>query len=89
MKDFGIEVAIRGRRFRRRGSSGRPKVCMYVRLRSIPLRSNNVRSQEKHSVISQYLFSSVDAQAAIDISVHLQLTPRDSNLPKRTEPHLH
>lgn len=57
---------------------------MYVRLRSIPLRCNNVRWRGKLSVIPQHLLfcfvSFVDVQAAIDMSAHLQLTPRDSDL---------
>lgn len=58
MKDFGIEVGIEIEvdALEGGGSPGSPKVCMYVRLRSIPLRCNHVRSQEKLSVIPQYLF---------------------------------
>ena len=64
---------------------------MYVRLRSIPLRCNDVRSRGKLSVLSQcpFFFLLVDAQAAIDMSAHLQLTPRDSDVLMRAEPLLH
>ena len=78
----------RGRRFRRRGRPGRPKVCMYVRIRSITLRCNHVSfaSQAILSFLGVFFF--VDAQAAIDTFAHLQLTTRDLDFLICTEPHL-
>ena len=60
----------------------------YVRIRSITLRCNNVFARLESFLSFLGAFSFMDAQAAIDMSTHLQLTIRDTDLLRRTEPHL-
>ena len=87
---MGIEVAIEVDELEGGGVQVDQKcACMYAYGR-YPLEAATFAHRRSILFISQHLHFSVwILKAAIDMSVHLQLTPRDSNLLNRTEPCLH
>ena len=89
MKDLGIEVEVEVDTLEGGGVQVDQKcVCMYAYGR-YPLDATTfARGESFLSFLSAFFFF-VDAQAAIDMSAHLQLTPRESDLLMRAEPHLH
>ena len=90
VKDFGIEVEVEVDTLEGGGVQVDQKcVCMYAYGR-YPLEATTfARGESLLSFLSAFFFFFVDAQAAIDTSAHLQLTPRDSDFIMRAEPHLH